>query len=128
MTNKNGRQSGGQSESEQRGAAPTELYHITPRFNSTSVEEHGLSPSFSRCRRPAVYYVEARAIVWAAAHVSQRYGVSVDDLNVYAVRFHSDVFTRHNRAIWYTPFTLRPERRPGMLRGALRRFEREGRQ
>lgn len=58
------------------------LFHITPKYNMTAILKEGVRPDKSRGKLPQSWFVDDEHIIWALAHVSARWSVSVDNLIV----------------------------------------------
>jgi len=63
------------------------LYHVTPAWNTTSIQQIGVAPTFSRGRRFWSYWVDEERLLWALAHVSNCHCIAVSELAIFSVDF-----------------------------------------
>lgn len=61
------------------------LYHVTREQVLHSITKQGIRPAMSTGEMQVSWYVDEERVVWALAHVSARWSVSVDHLYVLEV-------------------------------------------
>lgn len=70
------------------------LYHVTPHFNTESILREGVSPAFSRGKLHVSWWVEEQELMWALAHISSRYAMSVNTLAVFTASIDTAILLR----------------------------------
>ena len=85
------------------------LFHVTPLYNTVSIKGLGVSPDFSRGTRKVSWWVSDQGIVWAGAHVSNRWFVPTHSLVVFDATIDEALL---GRTAWPTVFTAKNVIRP----------------
>ena len=83
-----------------------ELYHVTTDIRKESIRFSGVDPTKATGKMQASWWVTEDQVVWAMAHVSAKWGVSVDHLVIFSCESDDWLFVR-----WVRPgvfYTVRP--------------------
>lgn len=74
------------------------LFHVTREKVLPSIQSLGIEPKFATGRLRASWYVDEQRVIWSMAHVSARWGVSVDLLYACEVNVREEQVKRWSRA------------------------------
>jgi hypothetical protein len=74
------------------------LHHVSPDYNTDNILKAGILPNFSRGARKTIWLVNEDNLVWAIAHVSDRWKVPVSCIAVFEVHAPQEVLIRTARA------------------------------
>ena len=100
-------------------------WHITPAINLESILSNGVDPMKARSDRKLCWFVRWWGLPHALAHVSARWGVSVDHLYAIRIKVRAGAEKHHRLAMYYSDTV----QKRGMvaLRGdyALNRWEKQ---
>jgi hypothetical protein len=89
---------------------PGVLYHVTPASNHASIAALGVEPLYAKGKRKASWWVADSKLHWALAHTSAKLGISVNELEVWAVYRREIPHLKKFRypGIYYTPCRVKP--------------------
>jgi len=74
------------------------LHHVSPDYNTAAILKDGIQPSKSRGARLTAWLVNEDNILWALAHVSDRWKVPVSCIAVFEVHVPLSALLRTNRS------------------------------
>jgi len=84
---------------------PMYLYHVSPSRNTPSIINEGIDPTYAQGKMKSSWYVSETKILWAIAHVSAKYNISVNDIDVFKITpVPSDFKKRDRQGLFYTAF------------------------
>jgi len=88
----------------------SELFHVTLDIKLQSIKHHGVDPKYATGKMIASWWVAENRVVWALAHVSAKWEMSVDRLVVLSIHQSGGVFFRWSQPdTWYARGVIHPE-------------------
>lgn len=70
------------------------LYHVSPHFNTQSILSEGVSPAWSRGKLHVSWWITEEQLMWALAHISSRYAISVNVLAIFTASIDEALLLR----------------------------------